>query len=138
MASLVRCLHVCVHVFSIHMHTYLSLWNIHNLFINSLLKHNYMFSSIIQFSYFLELMLSSWSVSVLFSSSLLLIPPVGTGAPQKKMLFKVCFMSYTQALFLSVHHQEGSVPFFLHCTRLPGSCLSQTLSQSCTVELFPR
>lgn len=74
----------------------------------------------------------------LFSSSLLLIPPLGTGAPQKKMLFKVCFMSYTQALFLSFHHQEGSVPFFLHCTRLPGSCLSQTLSQSCTVELYPR
>lgn len=88
LASLVRCLHVRVHVFSIHMHTYLSLWNVYNLFINSLLKHNYMFSSIIQFSYFLELMLSSWSVSVLFSSSLLLIPPLGTGAPQKKCFSK--------------------------------------------------
>lgn len=47
-----------------------------------------MFFSIIQFSYFLELMLSSWSVSVLLSSSLLLIPPLGTGAPQKNCFSK--------------------------------------------------
>lgn len=60
--------------------------------------------------------------------------------PLKRMLSKVCYVSYPQSFFLSLHYQVGQVSFSLccccetHCTGLSGSCPPQTRSQPCTVE----